>query len=44
MQLERLGLGVAQTLGDVLDGEPRVPQQPVRVEDPGRGEEVAGRW
>src|SRR2546425_8547074 len=36
--LQRLGLGVPQPPGDVVDREPRVLQQPVRIED-ARGRE-----
>src|SRR2546426_9121262 len=43
VQLQRLGLGVAEALGDVFDGEARVLKQPVGVEDARRGEEVARR-
>src|SRR2546428_8305345 len=40
-ELQRLGLRVAEALGDVFDREPRVLQQPVGVEDARRREEMA---
>ena len=43
VQLQRLGLGVAQPLRHVVDGEAGVLQQPVRLQHPGGGEEVARR-
>src|SRR5438034_7251066 len=39
VQLQRFGLGVAQALGDVVDRETRILQQPVGIQDSSGREE-----